>query len=332
MNDLVDRYIWAVVKRLPAEQRDDVADELRATIADMLEGRGAGEETGVRDVLLELGDPAELAVGFAGGSRCLIGPDLYPMYSRLLRLLLSIVVPIVLAATLAEKLWTATDGYVPGILESVAAAFNVGVMIAFWVTVAFFAIDRAGARRSAPHDRDRVWDPASLPPVATRRRITLGETVGSLALLTLLLVAVVWERGHPVFHEAGGPVFFLDHGLWSGWMQALIAIVVASMVLEVWKYVSGHWTAPLVVANVAVDVLFAGLVVAALATQQVVDPAFLAAFRERTGDAFPVGFVGGLVLAFVIGITLWDVVDCLYKYLARSRLKPARDSGTIPRS
>lgn len=42
MNDLVDRYIWAVVKRLPAEQRDDVADELRATIADMLEGRGAG--------------------------------------------------------------------------------------------------------------------------------------------------------------------------------------------------------------------------------------------------------------------------------------------------
>lgn len=332
MNDLVDRNIWAVVKRLPAELRDDVADELRTTVADMLEERGAEGDASVRDVLLELGDPAELALGYTGGRRYLIGPDLYPMYSRLLKLLLLIVVPIVLTVRLLEELWTAAGGRISGILEGVGAAFNVGVMIAFWVTLAFFIIERSGGSREILRGRGRSWDPASLPSVATRRRITLGETAGSLALLTLLLVAVVWERGHPVFHEAGGPVFFLDHELWSGWMQALIAIVVASMALEVWKYVSGHWTAPLVVANVAVDVLFAGLVVAALATQQVVDPAFLAAFRERTGDAFPVGLVGGPVLAFVIGITLWDVIECLYKYLARPRLKPLRDSGTIPRS
>ena len=159
MNDLVDRYIWAVVKRLPAELRDDVADELRTTVADMLEERGAEGDASVRDVLLELGDPAELALGYTGGRRYLIGPGLYPMYSRLLRLLLSIVVPIVLAATLAQKLWTAADGYIPGILESVAAAFNVGVMIAFWVTVSTSAGGSFSAASCSRVTASCSWEP-----------------------------------------------------------------------------------------------------------------------------------------------------------------------------
>ena len=33
-NTLTDRYVHEVVRRIPANQRDDVADELRATITD----------------------------------------------------------------------------------------------------------------------------------------------------------------------------------------------------------------------------------------------------------------------------------------------------------
>ncbi|MGW4107442.1 hypothetical protein [Streptomyces sp. NPDC004976] len=37
---LTERYVHEVVRRLPADQRDDMAQELRATIADTIEGRG----------------------------------------------------------------------------------------------------------------------------------------------------------------------------------------------------------------------------------------------------------------------------------------------------
>jgi hypothetical protein len=316
MNDLIDRYVWAVAKNLPGGQRDDVARELRATIEDMVDAREPQDDDAVRHVLLELGDPAELALSYAGGRRYLIGPGLYPAYSKLLRLLLLIVVPIVLAASLVAELWDQADGYASGIAQSLNAAFQTGVMIAFWVTLVFFLIERAGA---APADAPRhgSWDPASLPAVAEKRQITLADTIASLVVLTLLIAWIPWQQSHSVFYASGEPIPFLAEDLWSGWIPAFIAVVVVSMGIEVWKYVAGRWTLPLVVANVAVDALFAGLVVVVLATQQVVHPAFIAAFRENAGRDFPSDVVGAAVLLAVLLISLWDAVDCVRKYLAR---------------
>jgi len=62
-NTLTERYVYAVVRRIPADQRDEVAEELRA----------------------------------------LIGPDLYPAYVRTLKVLLVGVLPVLaVLATAAE--------------------------------------------------------------------------------------------------------------------------------------------------------------------------------------------------------------------------------------
>jgi hypothetical protein len=328
MNGLIDRYIWAVAKNLPGGMRDDVARELRATIADMVDARGPQTEDSVREVLLELGDPEELALSYAGGRRYLIGPGFYPPYSRLLKLLLLVVVPIVLVISLVEELWNLSDGYVSGIAQSLSAAFQTGVMIAFWVTVVFVVIERAGTSPSDLGGR-RAWDPESLPAVAEKRQITLADTIVSLVVLTLLIAWIPWQQSHSAFYASGEAIPFLDQGLWSGWIPAFIAVVAVSMGIEVWKYVAGRWTLPLVVANVAVDALFAGLVVVVLATQQVVDPAFIAAFKENAGSDFPSDVVGVAVLLAVLLISLWDAVDCVRKYLAR---RAAGAAGVGPRA
>lgn len=65
MNELIDRYVWAVEQRLPQAHRADVTRELRGTIADMVGGREAtGGEDPVRGALRDLGDPAEFARGY----------------------------------------------------------------------------------------------------------------------------------------------------------------------------------------------------------------------------------------------------------------------------
>jgi hypothetical protein len=326
MNDLIDRYVWAVAKDLPGGLRDDVARELRATIADMVDAREPQGDDSVREVLLELGDPAELALSYAGGRRYLIGPGFYPMYSRLLRLLLLIVVPIVLVVSLVAELWSGADGYASGVGQSLNAAFQTGVMIAFWVTLVFFIIERAGARPADLPGRG-AWDPDALPAVAEKRQITLADAIASLVILALLIAWIPWQQSHSVFYASGEPLPFLAQDLWSFWIPAFIAIVAVSMGVEVWKYVAGRWTLPLVVVNIAVNALFVGLVVVVLATQEVVDPAWLAAFQERSGSEFPADVVGAVVLLAVLLISLWDAIDCVRKHLA---LRRAASAGVEP--
>ena len=91
---LTTRYIDAVTRSVPERQRDDVARELAAAIADQIDARlVAGEAPGdaERIVLTELGDPERLAAGYADRPLHLIGPRYYLEWKRLLVLLLWIV-------------------------------------------------------------------------------------------------------------------------------------------------------------------------------------------------------------------------------------------------
>ena len=76
-NDLIERYLYAITRRLPAKQRADVAEELRTLISDMLDERcGSLPPTAkdVRVVLTELGTPGEMVRKYTSGEgECLIG-------------------------------------------------------------------------------------------------------------------------------------------------------------------------------------------------------------------------------------------------------------------
>ena len=58
--DLLERYLYAVTRRLPEKQREDVAQELRGLVDDMLFDR-CGDitptEKDLRVVLTEIGTP-----------------------------------------------------------------------------------------------------------------------------------------------------------------------------------------------------------------------------------------------------------------------------------
>lgn len=71
----IERYIYAVTKRLPESQREDVASELRSLIEDMLDERKQSEAATaqeIEEVLMELGHPSLLAQKYRGKDRVLI--------------------------------------------------------------------------------------------------------------------------------------------------------------------------------------------------------------------------------------------------------------------
>src|SRR5690554_5458586 len=104
---LTDRYIAATVAKLPANQREDVREQLHEAIGDAIDARLDHGEAGAdparasaveTEVLNEFGDPEMLAATYADRRLYLIGPDLYLPWKRLTRLLLWIVLPILAVA------------------------------------------------------------------------------------------------------------------------------------------------------------------------------------------------------------------------------------------
>lgn len=67
--EMVDRYIYAVIQKLPQDQRKDIADELRGLIEDLLNERvedGEVTDEDIEAVLRSLGHPRKLADKYRG--------------------------------------------------------------------------------------------------------------------------------------------------------------------------------------------------------------------------------------------------------------------------
>lgn len=83
---LIEAYVYEVTRRLPEKTRDDIALELRSTIEDMLSENFAEYE--VREVLLKLGDPAQLAASYRDTPMHLIGPKVYDAYMYTMKMII----------------------------------------------------------------------------------------------------------------------------------------------------------------------------------------------------------------------------------------------------
>src|SRR5690606_4735895 len=88
---LTDRYVAATLRSIPANSREDIERELRASIGDAIDAKveaGSEPEAAEAAVLTDLGDPDRLAAGLTDRPLSLIGPELFLTWWRLLRVLL----------------------------------------------------------------------------------------------------------------------------------------------------------------------------------------------------------------------------------------------------
>ena len=91
-NDLIERYIYAVTKRLPKKIQYDVSQELRTLIDDMLSercGDATPNEYDIKSVLTELGTPTELCEKYSPETeKCPIGSPYYSTYKYVLKIVM----------------------------------------------------------------------------------------------------------------------------------------------------------------------------------------------------------------------------------------------------
>jgi hypothetical protein len=313
VNELIDRYIHQVARKLPQSSRDDVVLELRTTIDDMVEARdGNDDPDAVRQALAELGNPRDLAARYRGEPRHLIGPDYYEPYLSVLKVVLAVALPVILGVQVLADILEERSG--PGMVGSaIWGTAMTGMLVAFWVTLVFAVIERAGMSIDEAAGRSEPWNPDDLPELPPERSITLGDFVASVVVVALIPIALVWQHVQSAFSDAGGPIPLLDPDLWRSWFPVLLAIVAVNLGIEIWKFRAGRWSLPLVLSNLALNVAFAGYFIALFAVEDVWNPDYVTALAAETDFVLEGSAVEPITIAVVVFISVWDVVDSVVK-------------------
>ncbi len=309
---LTDRYVYAVTRRLPQEQREDVGRELRASIEDMVDGHGA-EVSAVaaeRAALTDLGDPARLAADYANGPHALIGPALYFDYLRLLKLLLTVIPLVAGAFALAADLIEGAGSVVGVVLSAGFAAGFAAIQVCFWTTLGFVIAERQSG--GEPVRIAGPWSPDRLDEVPDRQ-IGLGETLWGAGMLVVLISLVPFERYNPSITSREGidvPTFLPS--FWNGWAYYAVAVFTAMLLLEVVKYRAGRWNLRLASANLGLNVAFGVPGVWLLLTDRLVNPAAQRALQEWLGwSREPINLTA--VAVVVVLLLVWDTADGFLK-------------------
>jgi hypothetical protein len=273
MSTLTERYVHEVVRRIPADQRDDVADELRATIADTVEARDSGDPE--REVLTEMGDPIRLAARYADRSLALIGPELYPAYVRLLVVLLSTVLPIVTAVLVVADIFEHND-LGSAVTTGIGAVFTVGAQMVAWTTLVFVLVERRSRQRGRLTREAGGWTPADLPEPPRQDKRGIGVLV-SAVLDAVIIGLILWQHtAEPYRTGNANRLQVLDPALWSGWIWPILAGLAGLAVIKMVRIALRGWTIPLLAGYAVAEAVFALPLAWLLYQQKFLNPGLLA--------------------------------------------------------
>lgn len=311
---LTDRYIGAVVRTVPEDQRDDVGAELRASVADQIDARieqGEERDAAERAVLTALGDPDKLAAGYTGRQLYLIGPRYYLEWWRLVKLLLWIVVPLgAFGIALGQSLAGVGIGGIFG--AAVGGAISVAVHLFFWTALVFALIDRAESAGTA-NGTLQPWSLDKLPLENPYSGARFVDMIANIVFLLLGAAALVWDQLVGAVYLEGRWISLLSPSLWPWWVCALLVVMAVTAVLSIVVYLNGRWTVPLAAFNAVLNVVVAGPAIWLLSQDRLLNPEFWLTVIPAP-DAEKVYTILSVLTGFAIaGIAIWSSVDAFLK-------------------
>ncbi|MDR0813989.1 MAG: hypothetical protein LBO63_08375 [Oscillospiraceae bacterium] len=305
-NELIKRYIYAVVSHLPQKSQADVERELESIISDTLEARCAGvepTEADVKAVLTELGDPAELAVKYSGNEgKALLSGIYYLWFKRLIRIVIPIAAIVVALVSAIETLTQltvpiSTSGYISEFVSSTARG---GIEGAFqgliWVLVICVILERKNVKVGSPDFLSKLQ---AVPD--KRARVKIHDPV--LSICWNIFAAVLF-LGFPYimggYSADTGWVSALDTGyIHSVWYLVVIlsAIGIGKEIFRLYERRYSRRLAAVTVGANLLTVLFAGVF---LLNPAIVNPAFV--------DRFTLIFEENVVFATNLNVILFGIV------------------------
>lgn len=187
--DLIDRYLVAVRRQLPAGLQTDIVQELGDSLRSEAEEqeRQAGRPLTADEqaaLLRKRGHPWLMANRYLPQQH-LIGPALFPYYRQALKIVVFwVVLPIALIGGAVHAIYSPDMSRAWG--QALGGAWNGAIYAVGIVTIVFALIDRQHVRINVLDN----WNPATLPEPSDGRAIPRSESV--VGLVITLTLAIWW--------------------------------------------------------------------------------------------------------------------------------------------
>jgi len=238
--DLIDRYLAAVARQLPAKQAADIRAELGDVLLSRVEEQEARlgrplERREVEALLIDFGNPLTVA-GRYRKTQHLIGPEVFPYWWATVKIAMAVVAGIYLVLIIVGALAHATpDQFTHGTPPvAVVVIYLFGL-----ITVLFAAFERFGKVQVL-----QKWKPSRLPPAVGKRRspFELGFEIA------WNIVFLGWWLGAYKFRDLIHPPYpdFMDVSLapvWATWRWAVVAFIASEIAADVLALARPDWLA-----------------------------------------------------------------------------------------
>lgn len=319
-HDLIERYLYAVTKRMDRRQRDDVARELRGLIDDMLAERCGGltpTEKDIRVVLTELGTPQELYSQYdEDAKKCLIGQPYYSTYKFVLKIvLIAVTIGMTVSSVVLQMLepqgWLAmAANWLSMLYNSLLSAFAV-------VTLLFAFFYHKGIRITEPFNFD------DLPPVPKKsQEISKWESIAGIGFCVIFAVLFVFTpEVFCVIREGKTIALFDIEAIRQTWFL-VIAFAVCGITRETVQLMERQYNKKVMVTTLVTNAISAVLSIWWLVGFDVMNQTFLANVKETFAGEdqivftifgnFDLFFLGALLFALVL-----DTIDVTVKTLKK---------------
>lgn len=321
-HDLIERYIYAATKRLPAKSREDVSMELRGLIDDMLSERCGDEiptEKDIRVVLTELGTPMEVYAKYdEDADKCLIGQPYYSTYKFVIKIVLASVFVGMTIVSLIQAIVEPTVWY--DMISNWVSELSGSLMTAFaFVTILFAFFQDKGIKL------DKTFDLNDLPTVPKKKQVIskVDPVIGIVIdiLFVILFLAAPHLLG-AVNTNTGAiiPIFNVDVIRAHWYIIALFALF--GIVRETVKLMEGRYNKKVMFTTIAANGLSAVTAFWWLSDANLFNPAFTSAIVQELEEneavvvtlfeRFGTFFLAVMILALVL-----DTVEVVVKTLRK---------------
>ncbi len=345
--EMIKRYIYEVIRRVPEDSREDIRLELQTLIEDMC----TEEQISVQEALQKLGAPEEFAKRYRGDGEYLIGPEYYNNYLWVIKIALAGIGISALISGIVQGISHADSivhFFVSFFNELLSTGISGSFCVAGIITIIFAVLERQHVKLQLAPEKDwsvkdlgknsspgRQWTPFQLPPVPDKRAvISRCDSIVSIIMISIFSALLLFKpQLFGVFHYENGQiqavasVFNLDQ--WQMILPVFLLWLFTGLIDEIIRFVTGHYCRTVMYCNLICNTLQIALAAVLLKVLPLWNTDFAAQLKQAYGiSQFSKGdilhywessFVSNAVLCLIIIISLAESGVTVYKTLKYSK-------------